>query len=203
MAAFPVESKVPLPSEAPSSKKLTLPVGAAVTVPLKLLTTVAVRVTGWRAITAGCKGARTTVVVAVPGGIAVTKIACRALPPLIPAQNTNLPASPAARPWLSASEFRTPPPGAVSPVARILTILPSGRAINSPRRTTLTQAEVAGVGAATSDHRAKRHIGFAVGQSKVADEWSPRKEAAEVCCGICQCQRECATNRRRSGASIK
>src|SRR5260370_35934702 len=98
MAAFPVEARVALASEAPSSKQLTLPVGAAVAVPLKLPITVAVRVTGWRAITGGCRGARMAVVAAVPAGIAVKKIACRAIPPLIPAQNANSPAPPAASP---------------------------------------------------------------------------------------------------------
>lgn len=96
----------PVPSDAPLSKKLTLPDG----VPVAVLLTVAVSVIGCPKIEELCGEASVTVVFAVPGGNAVTKMACRALPPLIPAQNANLPASPEAR-CVMASELSTPPPG--------------------------------------------------------------------------------------------
>src|SRR6202521_1039780 len=72
------------------------------------------------------------VVLAVPGGIAVTKTALRVLPPTIPAEKANFPASPAASFELMESPANTPPPGRTSPVDATFTRVPSGRATNIP-----------------------------------------------------------------------
>jgi hypothetical protein len=88
------ELNVTAPNKTPLSKKPTLPVG----LPFAVLTTVAVRVICWP--NTGAVGNAPTVVVEVevPGGIAVTKMACCALPPWIPARNANCPGPPAESP---------------------------------------------------------------------------------------------------------
>ena len=68
-AAFPLPSKVLMPSETPLSKKFTLPVGDIFAALLKLLTVV-IRLVGCRA-RGSCKGDSVAIVPAVPGANAV------------------------------------------------------------------------------------------------------------------------------------
>jgi len=69
-----------VPSDTPLLKKLTLPDGVPVGV-APLLLTVAVSVTGWPKTELAGAEPSDVVVLAVPSGMAVAKIAWRALPP--------------------------------------------------------------------------------------------------------------------------